>query len=265
MPEKGGVGVRDSNGHGSWTNSCVGGKPEVDRRYKAPVEGMAPEANLYSIQVLGFIIGTGMVSDILQGMEMSLKLGAKVVSMSLGSEDSPPDRENPEAEAVNTLTENGAIVCVAAGNSGPNPETVGSPGSCLNSLTVGAVSPLTGKLAEFSSRGPTKGDGYVKPDVASYGVRMNSQTTGLIDRMTDLTQKWYAPISGTSMATPCVAGTVACMAQLYREKLGKELTTGEVKKMMESLGHEKNNDDGWGLLSWDIVETWVSTQYGVSM
>jgi hypothetical protein len=33
--------------------------------------------------------------------------------------------------------------------------------------------------------------------------------------------------------------------------------------MMESLGHEKNNDDGWGLLSWDIVETWVSTQYGV--
>ena len=265
MAEKGGVGVSDSNGHGTHVVSTVGGKPEVDMRYNAPVEGMAPEADLYSIQCLGFIIGIGMTSDVLQAMETALKLGAKIVSMSLGSEDSPPDDENPEAVAVNKLTENGILVCVAAGNAGPGPETVGSPGSCLNSLTVGAIDPLTGEIADFSSRGPTKGDRAIKPDICSYGVRLNSQTTGLIDRMVDPSQKWYAPISGTSMSTPTVAGFVTCLAQLYREKLGKELTVDEVKRMAEALGHPKSNDDGFGLLDWAMVEEWVSTTYGITL
>jgi len=262
MPEKGGTGL-DANGHGVWCCSCVFGRSATDWRYRAPVEGMAPEADAWSIQALGFIIGCGMTSDILQAMEMCIQLGAKVVSMSLGSEDAPPDSENPEAEAINALVENNILPVVAAGNSGPEPETIGSPGSCLNSITVGAVSPITGGICDFSSRGPTAGDGYIKPDVVSYGHMIDSQCTGLIDHMTDLTQKAYAPISGTSMATPHVAGLVTCMAQLYRDKVGKELTVDEFKRMCEELGHEKNCDDGWGLVTWDWVEMWVETEYGV--
>lgn len=264
MPEKGGTGT-DANGHGTWCNSCVGGRQAVDPRYNAPVEGMAPQADLFSIQVLGFILGFGTTSDVLEGMQMALQLGTKVVSMSLGSEDSPADVDNPEALAVKQLTQNGAIVVVAAGNSGPGSQTVGSPGSVSDSLTVGALDPLTGDLAKFSSRGPTDVDGYIKPDVSSYGVRMDSQIAGIIDDMVDPSQARYAPISGTSMATPTVAGLVACMAQLYRSQIGIELTTDEVKTMMSAKGRVKNNDDGWGLISWDIVEDWVSNQYDVTL
>jgi len=263
MLEKGGSG-QDTNGHGSWCVACVGGSYAIDTRYNAPVEGMAPECSLFSIQGLGFIIGTGTSSDIIQAMEMCIGLDAKVVSMSLGSDDAPRDEDNPEARAINELVRRGIIPCVAAGNSGSDPKTIGSPGSCLNSLTVGSVSSFTGEVSEFSSRGPTAGDGYIKPDVLAPGERINSALVGFLDTMVDRTQRRFGPISGTSMATPHVAGLVTCMAQLYRE-MGKELTVEEVKTMMAQLGREKNNDAGWGLISWNMVETWVSTNYGIKL
>jgi hypothetical protein len=68
-----------------------------------------------------------------------------------------------------------------------------------------------------------------------------------------------------SMATPHVSGLLACAAQMYRDVLGRELTVGEVKRMMEQLGHPKTNDDGWGLIAWQLFEEWVSTQYGVKI
>jgi subtilisin family serine protease len=265
MPEKGGSGD-DSDGHGSWCAATIGGTYAIDRRYNVPVEGMAPECNLTSIQALGFIIGMGTSSDIIKAMEMSIGLGAKVVSMSLGSNDAPKDEDNPEAKAINELANRGIIPCIAAGNSGPDPETVGSPGSCLNSLTVGAWDELQGKIADFSSRGPTAGDGYIKPDVVAPGVRIDSALVGYLDSMVDPTQPHFGPISGTSMATPHTAGGPAtCMAHLYRERIGRELTVEEIKTMMEALGHPKTNDDGWGMLSWNTVESWVSSQYGITL
>lgn len=262
MSEKGGSGF-DENGHGLWCVTAVGGSYRVDPRYNVPVEGMAPESQLISIQVLGFIIGFGMDSDVLQGMEMALRLGSKVVSMSLGG-PSCKDEDNPEAKAINKLVENGVIPVIAAGNEGPDAGTVSSPGSCLNSLTVGAWNEIEGKIADFSSRGPTP-DGYIKPDVVAPGVNINSGLVAYLDAIVDPVQVKYGAISGTSMATPIVSGLIACMAQLYREKVGVELNVNEVKKMMETLGHEKNNEDGWGLITWDIVEKWVETTYGVKV
>lgn len=264
IAEKGGSGV-DSNGHGSWCTSCLGGARGFDRRYNVPVEGMAPHCDLTSIQALGFIIGMGSSSDIISAMETCIGMDARVVSMSLGSNDAPKDEDNPEAVAINALAERSIIPCVAGGNSGPGPKTIGSPGSCLNSLTVTALDPLTGEIADFSSRGPTAGDGYVKPDVSAPGVRINSALVGFLDDMVDPTQPKYGPISGTSMATPHCAGLVTCMAQLYEEVIGKRLTVHEVKRMMEQLGHGKTTDDGWGFISWDLVERWVSSEYGVEI
>lgn len=262
MPEKGGSG-QDSNGHGSWCCACVGGSHAIDRRYNVPLEGMAPRCNLFSIQALGFIIGMGTSSDIMQAMEMAIGLGAKVVSMSLGSDDAPKDEDNPEAVAINKLVENGVIPVIAGGNSGPGSSTIGSPGSCLNSLTVGSISPFTGEVSEFSSRGATAGDGYVKPDVVAPGERINSALVGFLDNMVDRTQLKYGPISGTSMSAPHVAGLVTCMAQLYREKFGKELTVEEIKRMAEAMGHTKNNDSGYGLMTWKWVEDWVKSEYSL--
>jgi len=265
-PEKGMSG-EDSDGHGSWCNACVGGAQATDPRYNVPVEGMAPQCNLISIQCLGFIIGMGSDSDIIKAMEMSIKQGAKVVSMSLGGDTAPKDSENPETKAINNMASREMIPCIAAGNSGPKPSTVGTPGSCLNSLTVGAWNEISGIIAPFSSRGPTSGDGYVKPDVVAPGWQIDSALVGYLDAMVDPQQLKFGSISGTSMATPHVSGLVTCMAQLYREKVGRELTVDEVKRMMAAMGPnpQKDNNIGWGMISWPLVEQWVSSQYGIKV
>jgi len=261
-PEKGFSGA-DSNGHGTWCCSCLGGTYGFDRRYNVPIEGMAPHCNLTSIQALGFIVGMGSSSDIISAMETCIGLDARVVSMSLGSTDAPKDEENPEAKAVDELTKQGIVVTVAAGNSGPNSKTIGSPGSCLNSLTVGAFNSITGDMAEFSSRGPTAGDDYIKPDISAPGVMIDSALIGFLGNMVDPTQPNYGSICGTSMSTPHDGGLVTCAAQLYEGVLGKRLTVDEVKRMAEETAKEpKNNDFGWGFLTWGRVEEYVSTEYG---
>lgn len=263
MAEKGGSGI-DLNGHGSWCCSCLGGARGFDRRYNVPVEGMAPHCDLVSIQALGFVIGMGSSSDIISAMETCIGMDARVVSMSLGSTDAPKDEDNPEAVAIDALAERKIIPCIAGGNSGPGSKTIGSPGSCLNSLTVAAQDPITGEIADFSSRGPTAGDGYIKPDVSAPGVMIDSALVGFLGEMVDPTQPQYGPISGTSMSTPHDGGLVTCMAQLYEEVIGKRLTVNEVKRMMEEIGpnQPKDNVQGWGFLSWGLVEKWTSSEYG---
>jgi len=264
-PEKGMSGT-DTNGHGSYCASVIGGRYAIDRRYKVPVEGMATDCTLISIQAMGFIIGIGCTSDLLKAMEMSIGLGAKVVSMSLGSGIAVREEENPQAKAINKMVEAGIIPVCAAGNEGPEPGTVTSPGCCLNSLTVGAWNELEGKIADFSGRGPTV-DGYIKPDVVAPGVRINSALVGLLDGLTDPTQLHYGPLTGSSMSVPHVAGLVACMVQLYRDRVGLELTVDEIKRMMSEIGpnQPKDNNVGWGLISWDLVEYWCESEYGIKI
>lgn len=253
MPEKGGSG-EDANGHGTWCNSCVGGSYQVDPNYKIPVEGMAPDTQLISIQALGFVVGMGSSSDIISAMSMAIDYGADIVSMSLGSNDAPPDKENPEAVGIDNLVAHNIIPVIAAGNSGPAPQTIGSPGSCRNSLTVGAWDTTKNELAGFSSRGPTKGDGLMKPDLTAPGVQIDSALVGFLDAMVGQGQFKYGAISGTSMATPHVAGLLALARQMYADN-GVLLTCDIVKTAMQMHGHTKNNEDGWGMVTWDILNT----------
>jgi len=261
-PEKGMSGS-DSNGHGSWCCSCVGGKYQIDRRYKVPVEGMAPGCNLVSIQALGWIIGMGSQADVIKAMEMSIGLGADVVSMSLGSMEAPADDENPEAVAIKKMVEANIIPVIAAGNAGEGgASTIGSPGSVKEALTVGAWDEINGELAGFSSRGPTSEDGYVKPDVIAPGVRIDSALVGYLDGAVDPSQMKYGPISGTSMSCPHVAGLVTLMRQAARERAGIILTVDMVKDMMSKFGanQPKDNDVGWGMITWDIFERYMEEE-----
>lgn len=71
---------------------------------------------------------------------------------------------------VNQLTSaDHVLLVIAAGNVGPSDETVGSPGSATDALTVGAVDG-TDRLADFSSRGPRLGDYAINPEIAAPGV-----------------------------------------------------------------------------------------------
>ena len=96
--------------------------------------------------------------------------------------------------------ETGALFVVAAGNSGA-PETVGSPGSAEQALTVGSVDDPTGALSYFSSQGPLTRSGAMKPDVTGPG---NDVTAA---RSADSGGEGsYITMSGTSMATPARRG-----------------------------------------------------------
>ncbi|MGQ4443287.1 S8 family serine peptidase, partial [Streptomyces violaceoruber] len=161
--------VTDRNGHGTHVASTVAGTGAASGGVE---KGVAPGASLHIGKVLDNS-GSGQDSWVLAGMEWAVRdQHTKIVSMSLG--DSPTDGTDPLSEAVNRLSaETGALFVVAAGNSGPEAYTVGTPAAADAALTVGAVNgPGKGvdQLADFSSRGPRVGDNAVKPDLTAPGV-----------------------------------------------------------------------------------------------
>lgn len=260
----------DENGHGTWCVACIGGERSVDTVLSRSLgrevltEGMAPECDMLAVKSLGLLVGTGPTSWILQGIEESLEWDAKVISLSLGGEMSAerPD-DDPYFHALLRCEEQGTIPVIAAGNSGPLSKTVNSPGWLPNCLCVGAYNPLTGELAEFSSRGPAPWG--VKPDCVAPGVNVHAPCVNALDISGDRIPQRYSFLSGTSMATPHIAGLVAVASQAWRELLGRELTLSEIFYMLSELGHPKNNEDGWGRLDWWMVERWLSTEYGVEL
>lgn len=256
--------IADKNAHGTWCVGCIGGKEIDDRTYSPPVptEGMAPGVDLLGIKVLGYVIGTGFTSDIIQSMEYSLEKGADVVSMSLGGPAPEEGERDPQCELISAISDNGVTFVVAGGNSGPDSGTIGSPGTCPKALTVGAYDPSTGEIADFSSRGPTP-EGDIKPDVIAPGVNTHAPVHGMLGRTGDKRNQRFAPLSGTSMATPHTAGLVALMKQAKRDLVGKDMSTEEIKRMCKELGESKNNTRGWGFMKWSWFERWLSTEYGI--
>jgi len=260
---------RDENGHGTWCTSCIGGWKARDdylsKRSGREVlcEGMAPECNLLAIKCLGWGVGCGSTSNIIEAVDLAISRGSDIISMSLGgtSETESPE-DDPQYPVFENALEYGIIPVVAAGNSGPGENTVGSPGCLPQVLTIGAWDPVKGGMADFSSRGPTNW-GDVKPDVICPGVNIDSAIVGVLDSAGDGVPSRYSPISGTSMATPHAAGLIALMRESFKKILGKTLTVEEIKLMMKELGTEKNNISGWGALTWSKWEQWLSTQYGV--
>jgi intein/homing endonuclease len=260
--------------HNTWCTACVGGRltraDTVSRLIGRDVlcEGMAPECTLYAIKVLGFIIGTGSDSAVIKGIEWALEEGCNALSMSLGGPvNVKTQEEDPFYSVMRKTVEQGVIPVVAAGNEGPESSTISTPGWLEDVLTVGAYDPITGEIAIYSSRGPTV-DGRIKPDVIAPGGGypdhgIENGIVNLLDKCGDGLPDRYSPIQGTSMATPHVSGLVTLMYEAHKRLLGKPLTVQEVKTMMEQLGHPKTNDDGWGLISWQLYERWLETQYGV--
>jgi len=261
----------DDNGHGSWIAACIGGDRSIDRVASRQVgkdvvcEGMAPECELYSIKCLGYVIGAGSTSGVLDAVEKAIDLGVDIISMSLGSkEEAEKPEDDPAKPVFEEALKNKIIAVVAAGNSGPNGETIATPGALDEVLTVGAYDPIKGEIAEFSSRGPTPW-GTTKPDCVAPGVNIDSASVMMCDMVGDNRPNMYGILSGTSMATPHVAGLVALMRQAHRELLGKTLTVDEIKRMLRQLGHSKNNTDGWGVINWRMYEDWLSTEYSVEI
>ncbi|NED81548.1 S8 family serine peptidase [Streptomyces sp. SID11233] len=209
-----GTGETDGNGHGTHVASTIAGRGGTH-------PSVAPGASLAIAKVLD-AKGQGTDSAVLAGMEWATKdAGAKIINMSLGGTDT--QGTDPLEAAVDELSQStGALFVIAAGNDGRSGNrTVGSPGSADAALTVGAVD-STGTLADFSSRGPRIGDYGVKPEIAAPGVGIiaaRATGTALGTPVDDL----YTALSGTSMATPHVAGSAAVLAQQHPHWTGRQL------------------------------------------
>ena len=176
----------DRHGHGTHVAGTVAA---VDN--DIGVIGVAPEAYLYAVKVLGDS-GSGSYSDVIQGIQWSVNTGKQVISMSLGGSG----HSQALKDAVDNARARGVIVVAAAGNSGdgnPSTNNVLYPAK-YDSVIAVAATDSNDAVASWSSDGS-------EVDVSAPGVSVYSTYKG----------SGYATMSGTSMATPHVTGTVALM------------------------------------------------------
>ncbi|MEE1792259.1 S8 family serine peptidase [Streptomyces sp. BE308] len=196
----------DRQGHGTHTASTVGGSGAADDGRR---KGVAPGTSLLVGKVLNDS-GSGASSWIIAGMQWAVDQQADVVSMSLGN-PAIGTCSDPLAQAAAELSQNThTLFVVAAGNAGSAIETVSSPGCVPGVLTVGAVD-RDDTTAWFSSRGPVAVTHTLKPEIAAPGVGISAASAGGRGPYA------YREMSGTSMATPHVAGAAAVVRQAHPE------------------------------------------------
>lgn len=213
----------DDNGHGTFVSGVGSGSGLISNGKYA---GVCPNSNIISIKALNEK-GEANATKILEAMqwifENRKKYNIKVVCMSFGSE--PLGENDPIMKGAEALWDNGVVVVAAAGNSGPAYETIKSPGTSSKIITVGGFddnrlseslyNEAFFEIADFSSCGPALNQ--FKPDLVAPAVEINS--CGL--------EKFYIKLSGTSVATPMIAG----MCALYYAK-NPNLKPSEIKKIL---------------------------------
>ncbi|GAA3790933.1 S8 family serine peptidase [Streptomyces phyllanthi] len=228
----------DRLGHGTHVASTlVGSGARSGGKYK----GVAPGAKLLVGRVLNGE-GDGGESGIIAGMQWAVKQGAKVISMSLGGDDTPG--VDPMEQAANDLSaSSGALFVMAAGNEGPKPGTIDSPGAASAALTVAAVDSQD-KLADFSSRGPDTSH-ELKPDISAPGVDIIAAkaTHGSLG---DPAGPGYVRMSGTSMATPHVSAAAAILAQEHPDWTGQRIKAALMASTVAMNGSDSPYERGTG-------------------
>ena len=172
--------ANDDNGHGTHVAGTIAG---VDNTIG--VLGVAPQASLLAVKVLD-AQGSGYYSDIIEGIQWSIGK-AQVINMSLGGTTSIQSFHDAVKQAYNA----GIVIVAAAGNSGPKDNTVNYPAKYPEVIAVSATD-SSNKLPRWSSRGP-------EVELAAPGASIYSTARG----------GGYTTMSGTSMASPHVAGVAA--------------------------------------------------------
>lgn len=215
--------VTDVDGHGTHVASTIVGSGEASGGTHI---GVAPGADLVVGKVLADA-GFGLDSWIIAGMEWAAaEIDADVVNMSLG-DDERTDADNILSQSLDALSEKyDTLFVVAAGNVGGT-GTVTAPGTAESALTVAATDDAD-ELAYFSSRGPRGLDDGLKPDLAAPGVDITAARSQYAKGSGPL-----RTLSGTSMATPHVAGAAAILAAQHPDWTGAHLKDALVSSTVE--------------------------------
>lgn len=230
----------DDNGHGTFVAGVGSGNGVLSGgKYK----GIATNSNIISIKALDKH-GEANATKILEAMQWvydnHLDYNIKVVCMSFGSE--PLGYNDPIMKGAEALWKKGIVIVSAAGNSGPEYQTIKSPGISPRIITVGGMNDNRFddeykeeffEIANFSSRGPAFNK--FKPDIVAPSVDINSCSN----------KDGYTKLSGTSVATPMIAGLCA----LAFEK-NKYLRPDQIKRALLACCNGityNRNLEGYGL------------------
>lgn len=225
----------DQHGHGT---HCAGIAIGGENKDSGIRYGAAKDADLYVGKVLSNS-GVGSDSGILAGMDWAIGNGCQVISMSLGASVREGEGySNIYNDLAKKSMEMGTLIIAAAGNDSRRSQgiirPVNHPANCPNILAVGALNKKSG-VADFSCGGLNPDGGQV--DIAAPGV--------------DIYSTWrephqYAIISGTSMATPFVAGIAALLWEAQPDAKADEIwkkLTQEARKLSHPV-----RDVGAGLV-----------------
>jgi serine protease AprX len=226
----------DDYGHGTHVAGIIAGNGYDSSGAR---RGVAPGANLIVLKVLDGD-GNGYISNVIAALDYAVahraQFNIRVVNLSVAAGVYESYNTDPLTLAARRAVEAGVVVVTAAGNFGRNAKGraqnggVTSPGNAPWVLTVGATSHNgtaarpDDSIAPFSSRGPSRFDLAAKPDVVAPGVGIESLADGssLLFATNPQARLWgtvdtvtqpYLSLTGTSMAAPVVAGTVALMLQ----------------------------------------------------
>lgn len=245
----------DDQGHGSHCAGISAGTGAVEEGPLSdgatPYRGIAPDAWLVGVKVLDSG-GSGSFAEVMKGMEWTIdnkiKYNIRAASMSLGGVwliELTQEQEERITHLANEMVAAGISLMIAAGNSAGY-GTIGTPGAAKDVITVGSTEDSK-DLAVYSSKGPTH-EGQIKPNVAAIGSAVMSVEAN--------SGNGYASYSGTSMATPMVAGMAALLLQA-----NPDLQPLMIRTILESTSEFKflthpvrpNNDYGWGFVLMDAA------------
>jgi serine protease AprX len=225
----------DPFGHGTHIAGIIGGSAAAATRVTTAFGGgSAPGVHFVDVRVLGSN-GAGYTSDVIAGIDWTIanarKHGVRIINLSLGHPVAEPAATDPLCRAVARAVRAGLVVVVSAGNYGrtatgaPILGGVTSPGNSPWAVTVGALDTAgtvdrgDDRVASYSSRGPTRFDFAVKPDVVAPGggiVSLESPNSWLTARypawhVAGSGRNAYYRLSGTSMSAAVVSGGVALL------------------------------------------------------
>jgi serine protease AprX len=229
--------VNDAHGHGTHIAGTIAGNGSAAKNVtKLYTGGIAPGVKLVNIRVLGKN-GTGWTSDVIAGIEWAIanrsRYGIRIINLSLGHPVTEPSSTDPLCQAVLKATQAGIIVVASAGNTGrastgaPILGGITSPGNSPHAITVGAINTKAtvvrsdDVMATYSSRGPTRYEFVVKPDVVAPGnkiVSLEAYGSDLVKNYSFLhvagkSTNAYMHLSGTSMSAAVVSGGAALLME----------------------------------------------------
>jgi subtilisin len=186
----------DGHGHGTHVSGTIAAAGGADG---LGIFGAAPNASVFAYKVLNDQ-GSGYADDIANAIYVAADRGANIISMSLGGSSG----SSLYLDAIRYANGKGVLVIAAAGNSGPNADTIGYPGGYKEVVAVASLNPNE-VVSYYSSRGLTDGNdnSIVDREVEVAGPGRNTIST--------YKDGAYYTMSGTSMATPHIAGLAAKM------------------------------------------------------